>query len=675
MATATTDLLITKFGYIREDYPSTHYTIGTDWYELNNVPDKILLFALAAFPSSLKHNKLTGLKYYFQLKEPGGDAFFVSSNDSDFDASTVTFYTAPTKNSSVLQNRSFDYGYSSGNYAIPASLDGSLSQARRAGIALRAASLRLEANFGNVKTKLSDSSTPYARVTYDDAAKVASKIQRTAGPVSGYSNPRNATVFSWDYVKANEDEYCADETWNQASGTFYWKESTAGSYTPVSAGTAKSVTIAANIFPANKTIQWYVAGTDDEGTATQTEVFSFSTAAGTASAVAQSPISSVEDGSAPIVFRWALTSTDGQTPSAVDLQWKTPEDDNWTDLLSQAAAATEYTAAANTFPAGEIQWRVRAYNVDSVAGPWSAPDSGWYSFICVNAPDPPDGLEATSVPRTTISWQASGQEAYEIQIDGETVRQAFGADVYSWQVEEPMSEGEHTIGVRVQGVYGLWSQWSEITIRVGGPTGSISLTGNFGTDAWLTPTGSLSTDTVRYYRDGELIGTAPGDVSFIDRRALGIHSYFARIFLAGGEYSQTNTVTGTMATNVKLIAPLDDLTSGWLELRLSEQSNGQEEFRWSRNQSLQHVAGAVWPQLERAPYEDLTGTYDVAFKDLQSAQAFEALRGRVVILKSRDENVVIGMLAALAKRTTLFYTSYTFTLQQIHMRDFTEIAP
>ena len=313
--------------------------------------------------------------------------------------------------------------------------------------------------------------------------------------------------------------------------------------------------------------------------------------------------------------------------------------------------------------------------MDSVAGPWSAPDSGWYSFICVNAPDPPDGLEATSVPRTTISWQASGQEAYEIQIDGETVRQAFGADVYSWQVEEPMSEGEHTIGVRVQGVYGLWSQWSEITIRVGGPTGSISLTGNFGTDAWLTPTGSLSTDTVRYYRDGELIGTAPGDVSFIDRRALGIHSYFARIFLAGGEYSQTNTVTGTMATNVKLIAPLDDLTSGWLELRLSEQSNGQEEFRWSRNQSLQHVAGAVWPQLERAPYEDLTGTYDVAFKDLQSAQAFEALRGRVVILKSRDENVVIGMLAALAKRTTLFYTSYTFTLQQIHVRDFTEIAP
>lgn len=523
-----------------------------------------------------------------------------------------------------------------------------------------------------LRTLSNGSTVPYVEITYDDAVSIPSKVVYASGPIDGYANPREAQSFSWNYVKDPQDDYdCYGEDYDQSSATFYWKDSTDENYTAVAiSGNTKNVTIPANTFPANKTIQWYVSGTDDGGTTSQTDVFSFSTSAGTAYATAKNPISTVEDGAAPITFEWEFSSTDGQEPSGVDLWWKLPTEDNshWHTLLSNASPVTSYSVPANTFPAGEIQWIVRAYNIDGTPGPWSTPTAGYYSFICLAAPDPPGALNATPVPLSRISWQSADQQGYEITIDGTVVKKAFGAGTYSWTVEEPLADGSHTVSVRVLGAYGFWSQPSTVTITVSNtPPAEITLSGIFEIDAYLaweydTDPGDV---TVQVYRDGILIGKTAG-TSYADLLVLGTHEYYVIVGDSDGNYSQSNTVTGTMRTNVKVIAPLDG-SAAWLELRLSENSADAEDYSWTQTSVSQHVTGAVWPQLERGSFQDLSVTYNCAFRTQEDVRAFEALRGKVVVLKSRGDNVVVGMMNQLQKRTTLFYTAFSFTLQQIHV--------
>ena len=531
-------------------------------------------------------------------------------------------------------------------------------------------------NFGN----------PFIRIYYDDAEEIASQITQYNCITDGYLDPRVAQTFAWTYEAADDLYSCAD-TFTQASAVFHWRQGTSGSWTDVSiSGDTKQVTIPASTFPSGETIQWYLSGTDTEGDSSQTEVYTVSTAAGTATATALAPVNSVEDGSAPITFRWNLSSTDGQPASRVRVWWKLPTEDNnsWHVLVDANSAITSYSAAANTFPAGEIQWKVQAFNIDGTAGPWDANVPNQKRFICVAAPDPVSGLTATQVPRTTISWQSSGQEAYEISIDGEVVQRAFGT-ASSWQVQEPLEDGPHTISVRIQGVYGLWSQPSDVTINVEnsvpGTWASIELTGVFGIDADLTLNmngGEMIPPQVQWYRDGKRITwvryadeSSNGPFTYSDTRVLGTHQYYAELWHNNGNYARTNTISGTMTCDSKQIRALDGSTD-WLELRLTEKSNGLESYQMTQQSISQHVTGAVWPDLERSPFRDLSASYDCAFRSPDEAAAFETLFGKTVILKSRGDEVVIGMLSQIQKKVSFFYTTYSFSINQIHVEDFTK---
>lgn len=669
MAQATQNVSISKMAYIRQSAPDTHYTLNSStWYFLgydvgqNNQGD--MLIGLASFPSSLKHNKLYAARIYLQLRSTYNGFVFLQKNKTDFDASAVTWETQPdTEGGSLLQS---DHINSAGNYWCPTSFGSGTSYEKNAAAILQAPSLRIKTNqigVSDMKTGLSGGGTPYAQISYDDSTLVDSQIQRVSGPNSGYSNPRNATVFSWDYVKSNSSLYCAVEEWDQASAIFYWKESSAGSYTAVSiSGNVKSTTIAANTFPTASTIQWYVEGTDEDGTTTQTPVYSFSTAASTVSAIPVEPKNSVEDGSDVIRLSWNLVSADGQAPSRVVGEWKKSSDNSWTSLFDESSPITFYDVPANTFTAGSIDWRVEAYNIDGTVGTWESA-----SFVSVAAPLPVAGLAATAVPLTTVTWQTSEQQAYQVSVDGEVVKRAFGDNVYSWQADNPLEDGLHTISVIIQGQYGLWSQPSTVTINVQNtPDDTITLTGTFGIDAILR---SDADETMYVYRDGVLIGKTNSD-SFIDRLAIGQHSYYVEEHLVDGNYNRSNTVSGEISVDYNMIGLLygDD----WMSLKLSEKSAGEQTFSFSKQYSTMHVSGAVYPVLELGEYEDLVGGYDCAFNDLDQAKQFESFRGKPVILKSRGGNILFGAITQMQSHYGDFLTGYTFSIQRIEIEDFVD---
>lgn len=490
---------------------------------------------------------------------------------------------------------------------------------------------------------------------------VTTKITPQNCPTSGYWDPRNPITFSWYYSSALGD-------YSQQSAVLYWRESGATEWTEVPiSGDVQTITVPALTFPVASEIEWYLAGTDTGGTTTETQVFTFSTTAATAYAICISPVGQVEDGTKPITFTWIVKNDDGSLPLRTVLEWKydTESQLEWKTLLDTVDTATEYTVPGDTFSAGAVEWRVSAYNRDLVQGPANVA-----SFVCLHSPDAPAGLAATPVPRTTVRWQAAGQEAYEVQIDGVTVAKAYGPSVYSYQQNEPLEDGEHVIAVRVQGQYGLWSNWSETTILVeNSPGTAITLSGVFGIDAELVWTATVEdlNATMNVYRDGKWIAAVGSLLTFTDRLAIGEHSYFVEMWDSGGNYTRSNTVTGTTSAEETVIA--EAAGGEWMRINLQEDVDQRRSFSWAKEYAVRNILGSPYPMIEVGPDITLIGRYSCAFPDIRSAMAFEQLLGKPVIIKSRY-HIISGVIVNMSKDVLKFYLGYTFSIQQASLEDF-----
>lgn len=690
MAVAYTDLPAVKFALIDEAAPNTHYTITPGQsYPVGGYKStanrSAFLIGFDDFPAALKRNKLYGgqVTAYASKFERGGSP--VSTNwyasagiavVDDFDAAAVTWGNYPAYTDSY--SSFFDFlGFSktspeqsapetsklTGGTGTADFLNRKIDILRKRTVRLAQYSSFYDDEFVFVGTKLQDgSSLPFLRVYYDDAEVETSQVYKGYGPSGGsYADPREAIRFTWYLWPANSLRVY-DDSFVQASAVLRWKAA-GGSYTAVNiSGSTTEVTIPANTFPGATTITYYIEATDTDGTTTQTEEFTFSTADGAAYATPTEPIDSVQDGSRQITLRWTLSSDSGTAPTRVELQWNNAG--TWTSLMDEASAVSYYIAPANTFPGGTIQWRVRAYNADGTAGDW-----GTASFVSIAAPAAPESVVTDGVPFLTVQWQATGQQAYEIFVDGVGQGPKFGT-AKTFTLDEPLADGEHLIGVSVQGAYGLWSTPAEQAVTIQNvPGDAIELFGSFGIDAELQWSTSSATADFSVFRDGVRIGHSEAPV-FADRLSTGAHEWFVINRLPDGNYSRSNTVCGVLHTETSLIAAFG--SGDWVELRLTENHQTVQTYTYERQHSLRHVSGAAWPVLELSPYEDISAGFDTAFLTGADAKRFEALRGRVVTIKTRDDTLVVGALTSIRKTVGDFYITYAFTLQRIHWEDFVD---
>lgn len=79
-----------------------------------------------------------------------------------------------------------------------------------------------------------------------------------------------------------------------------------------------------------------------------------------------------------------------------------------------------------------------------------------------------------------------------------------------------------------------------------------------------------------------------------------------------------------------------------------------------------HFEGAEYPVVETSDFSDRYANYTVAFTGRKCAEAFEALRGKTVIIKSRAREMMVGVLTEFEKRVGNFYITYQFSIRQIH---------
>lgn len=492
-------------------------------------------------------------------------------------------------------------------------------------------------------------------------ATATTQVTPSNAPTSGYANPRNPISFGWTYQSA------AGGTVSPGATTLYWRVSGAETWTAVQAAAgANSLTIPANTFQAASTIQWYLSGTDSTGYASQTSVYSFSTAAGAVTAQAVSPSNTVQSNNQAITFNWDFSSSDGFAPSRYKFLWKLATDTEYTTLLDETTIVTEYTFQAYTFPAGEIQWMIIPYNIDGVEGTGQAT-----TFICYGAPEAPV-VYVENTPFTTVRWQANDQQAYQIRVDDTVYGPYFGTEK-TFELPDKLEDGEHSISVSIVGTYGLWSDWGTSVINVqNAPGEEIVLTGVSGIDNMLSWETEEATADFLIFRDGVQIGHT-ARTTFADRYASGEHSYQVLNRLTDGNYSESNTVT--LETTAAGTYITERVGGEWLEIKYSKMDMRDPDYEETADGTFYHLAGNTYPSGSLSGFRESKVNFSALFLAEQETdrKRFESLLGKEVILKFRDGTVFQTILNNWTKELKkLSWTTYSFALQRIETEDYVD---
>lgn len=475
-------------------------------------------------------------------------------------------------------------------------------------------------------------------------------------PISGTSCDETAAiVFQWTTSNTLGSEPTgADLQYRYESGDWTALGSVSGA--------TKQFSAPANTF-IGATIYWRVRAYNQDGTAgSWSSAATFSTLDTTPVATALSPNGTVEDTSKAVLFRWSVSNQSGTLPTGSQLQYS-HDNTNWTNMGSVTGRATSYYVPGGTITAGSTFWRVRAYNRNGYAGNWSTP----LSFIARAAPVV-STVSVTAKPWAAVTWQADDQQSFEIFVDGMSLGAFFGAEK-TYQLPDYLKDGDHTIGVRVMGSYSLWSQLYEVTVSVSNTQAqALTLRARTNIDAELSWQGG--TGPYYIYRDGEMIGKTNQKV-FKDRTALGTHEYQVIEKLVSGDCNASPVLTRTPFVAFPHIAALSG--GDWIDLPHRLESQSDPIYSETQEAAYNHLSGMPYPTASIGKNQDATGQYSALFlqNEEDAHRRFRALKGKPVILKTADDEVMIGILHAWERTPkNQDYTAYQFSIQRIGWEDF-----
>lgn len=501
------------------------------------------------------------------------------------------------------------------------------------------------------------SSPPQLLIMFDDS-NVQPKLT-TPAPASGVRlNKASAITFSTSLVQSSAFTF---KNLTAVSGTFEYRLKGASSITTAAAtisSTTISYTAPANTFAAGE-YEYRFSVTDNLGQTASTRWSSFDTRDTVPTATADEPSGNLLDGDQPINFRWTHINESGSAQTKAELQ-KSADGSTWTALTTVTGSANEYSAPAGTFASGTWFWRVRTYNLDNAAGAWS--DAA--SFVTVSAPSTPKVIVQAS-PRPLITWQTNEQSAYQIQLDTAVGTTDYGSGK-SWRSPIYLDDGLHVARVRVQNSYGVWSEWGSATFTVSHTAGgAVVLTVDADHRAELSWSYAGSWTEFVVYRDGVAIAKTT-DYSYTDDYSVGTVRYQVRACASDGtyNYSLSNEITVSVMPETVMLSALG--SGKWLFLRLSTAQHRTNTIKASRTLSLTHLSGRKFPEAELTEFCDRSISVSYATDDEAEKAALEALMGSPVCLKTPGGKMVIGILDTLSETESMFYSSYSFAVSQMH---------
>ena len=296
-------------------------------------------------------------------------------------------------------------------------------------------------------------------------------------PSSGFVNEREAGTFTWALASTPPTR--------QQSADFQWRVNEAGPVNTVSVtGETTAITLPPDTFP-DGSFQWRVMATGENGVASDyTQWMTLTTVDERPNKPTNLyPNSGTRDGTGELELSWLHNAPLSTPQSAFEIQVSYDNGSSYMDFSGKVTSSVvKYTAPANSFapaPAGVVGWRVRTYNSDDVPGEWS--DAVFFAVL--PAPEAPAwrGVEQGR-SRPAAQWISTGQQAYRLQVlHGDNLvydtGQRYGTAT-THKVCNYLANGQYAFRVRIQNLFGLWSDWAEyVAIVAAKQTMGITLTG------------------------------------------------------------------------------------------------------------------------------------------------------------------------------------------------------
>ena len=481
----------------------------------------------------------------------------------------------------------------------------------------------------------------------------------STSPASGSRlNRDKSNLF---YAVTGMEAYSYD-TPTTASGVLRWRKTgdTVVHELAVVAGATPQVTVPEGTFPGGSIdYQFRLVSTSGNTVTSNWVTISLSDAISSARAI--SPSGTVEDGNKPIPFVWEHINASGAAQTKADIQIG-PPNGYWSDLATVSGSGTKYNAPAGSIASGTWYWRVRTYNLDGVAGSWSAQ----LKFMAVTSPTKPNIIVTSSGPRPSIQWQTSEQEAYQLQLKGIWEENGYGPEK-TWKCPQYLEDGSYTVRVRSQNIYGLWSDWGEKKIVVSNKPGNrISLTVRASHEAELIWSRG-NYDYYIVYRNSVPIAKTVGN-TYTDRWSIGIANYQVRgCYSQNVYYGLSNEVSIVVAPDTVMIAAVAE--GEWMRLELSDSQHRTTKKSMGRDITTMQIAGHKYPVAEISGFYNRSLSVTCAFTDQQDCARLEAFLGRLVCLKDKRGNMSIGYISSLEETSSEFYAVYSFTVPQIDFEE------
>lgn len=647
---ATVTMYANQSAKIAISNPTTNYSSDA------SVTDGNLLISFSGFPASEKFKAITrasvaiyaNLAYGTDGQSCAASADFLAES---FAEKSVTYNTAP-KTDALGSVRVSAYVTGDGKYATGNVLGIGLEHLR----SLLVYGLKVSPPYRIAFQTSRGSNKPYISVEYSD--EIVGLSLSNLAPSSGSIVPANVTTFSW----AEAATGVCYESITRASAKFCWRKSASDTVKEIAVpGTATSITIPANTFSGNS-IQWQLSVTANSGVTTTSDWMTLSLTDVESTAVAVAPDRAVLDGSSDNVFKWEHVISTGTAQTKAELQQST-DGSTWMALATVTGAANTWTAPAGTFTSGTKYWRVRTYNSKGAAGAWSAATQ----FIVLAAPATPPVSIVSTEPRPEIRWQSDEQQAYQVEIDGVYASGTRFGTGKTWKAPFYLADGSYTVRVRVQNEYGFWSPWGTAALPVTNvPGGAIMLTAMGGIEAALSWTPG-SFDYYLVYRNGVAIAKVT-EPSYTDAASIGGVRYQVRgCYDNSDNYSLSEAVEVTVSTdNVRLY----DMERGeWLHFLYD--SSAHRSTGLSLSQDIQYVqlSGHTYPVAERSEFKSRALRITCVCADDAERQSLRALLGHLTCCKTPEGNMTIGYPASITENSDDFFSTYSFTIEQIDRKE------
>ena len=628
---ATVTMYANQSAKIAISNPTTNYSSDA------SVTDGNLLISFSGFPASEKFKAITrasvaiyaNLAYGTDGQSCAASADFLAES---FAEKSVTYNTAP-KTDALGSVRVSAYVTGDGKYATGNVLGIGLEHLR----SLLVYGLKVSPPYRIAFQTSRGSNKPYISVEYSD--EIVGLSLSNLAPSSGSIVPANVTTFSW----AEAATGVCYESITRASAKFRWRKSAADTVKEIAVpGTATSITIPANTFSGDS-IQWQLSVTANSGVTTTSDWMTLSLTDVESTAVAVAPDRAVLDGSSDNVFKWEHVISTGTAQTKAELQQST-DGSTWTALVTVTGAANTWTAPAGTFTSGTKYWRVRTYNSKGAAGAWSAATQ----FIVLAAPATPPVSIVSTEPRPEIRWQSDEQQAYQVEIDGVyTSGTRFGTGK-TWKAPFYLEDGSYTLPV------------------TNVPGGAITLTATGGIEAALSWTPG-SFDYYLVYRDGVAIARVT-EPSYTDAASIGGVRYQVRgCYDNSDNYSLSEAVEVTVNTDKVRLYDME--RSEWLHFLYD--SSAHRSTGLSLSQDIQYVqlSGHTYQVAERSEFKSRALRITCVCADDAERQSLRALLGHLTCCKTPEGNMTIGYPASISESSDDFFSTYSFTIEQIDRKE------